>query len=612
MKLNGETIKSFFLHHGEKLVFAAVAAVLVGGGYALVTHESYQKTPQSLVQASESARKYVQEVTWDAAREQVVVVDPNKAIDNDRPKLDPKDWILVTAPTSGGETIGKARPQPELLAPIELEVTYGFGPIALMPKEKKGGKGRGPGQLRPGAAGPGRGGSGKKGTAGVDVPANSDISGYHYVCLRAVVPAKDQSTAFARAFLGARFTDPKTDEVRYENFVVERAKVDPDDPAKLDWQPIKTVEVSKVERWPKTAREVVPYEALDEKLTSPLPPLLTRDWGFEVAHSRWPIMQDESQLDEEEAEEEDAEDEDEDEDEEDMDDEEDEPAAAAPRRPRGGGRGAGGGGPGMAGGPAGMAGPGMRNTGTPHGTGHAADEDFLFRFFDFTVKPKEHYVYRIALKLANPNYGLHRRHLEDPDLAKDRLITGPASGPSRTIEIPSEMYFRAAEAKPARGSNEPYIKAMVVVLDNDLGILVSHKQDKVVRGQVLDFAKELKSVENPKTGEWEEKEYDFTSGAVLVDMRGGSPLPIPGRGRSKVSEPGEGLFLDKNGVLVTHGELLEAPEFAEFGAAVDEDDTSERPGALGTPGGAEMPNAPGAPLNPFDEVNTKAPTRGNR
>ena len=117
-----------------------------------------------------------------------------------------------------------------------------------------------------------------------------------------------------------------------------------------------------------------------------------------------------------------------------------------------------------------------------------------------------------------------------------------------------------------------------------LKIPVGFKEERVLRGQVADFPKKSVSVQNPKSKDWETKEYDFISGAVLLDLKGGALMPQPGKGRSKLSEPGEGLFIDSEGRLVSRRELLDSEQFHSLTETktADEGEENDRNGLPGT------------------------------
>lgn len=591
MKLNSAAFKEFFLNHGEKLVFAAVATVLVGGAYSLVAHETYQKDPESLIKNSEAAIKYVHDQTWNAEREHVIVVDPNKLVQEGSIALKTEEWRVRNPWYRTGTGIGRARSAPQVLAALDLEVDASFGPIAI--SSDKGGKQRGgmpaagrdaPAQPAPGAApaAPLAGnkpkkenpkkpatnkkddnkpanpkpmvagmGAKKKKLPGVQVSAETKIQGLHWVSLRAVVPAKSQSAEYASVFQGARWTDEHDDQVRYTDFKVQRALVAPDDPnAPPKWEDLDIKKAySNFERqFPVFAQEVVDEAFLDEILTKPLPPLLAREWGREAAHKQFPVLKQEQEEAEAAAQDEEEGNEPT-EDEDNPQDDGPAPVAVQPMK-RPGGKAP------VAAGPAGM------SAAKAHGTGHAPNADFLFRFFDFTVKPHERYRYRIALVLYNPNHKVPERHLQSPDLKIDSTLTSPWSQPSLVVEIPGERSWLVGPAKAGQSTVEPSVQATVVVLDKKRGIEVAHDA-KTVRGQPIDFPKMEVAFINPKTGLGEKDVFDFLAGAVLVDFKGGTSMPAPGRAKRE-AEPSDAIYLTEDGRLVTHSELLDRIRYDEF------------------------------------------------
>ena len=195
------------------------------------------------------------------------------------------------------------------------------------------------------------------------------------------------------------------------------------------------------------------------------------------------------------------------------------------------------------------------------GGGQAAtDTNLLLRFFDFTVEEGKRYRYKIALVVANPNYDLRPRHLERPELAEKRLLIGPYSEPTPVVTVSRFTYVTVGPSKAARGPVEQEAEVIVTQWDKKTGLSSSTSQE-VVRGQVANFSrKDLKEkplVENPLTGEMEEKEIDFRTNVMVVDFKGGEKLP----GAGKLLEPTEALFLNADGRLTFQSELTDKEEF---------------------------------------------------
>jgi hypothetical protein len=77
---------------------------------------------------------------------------------------------------------------------------------------------------------------------------------------------------------------------------------------------------------------------------------------------------------------------------------------------------------------------------------------------------------------------------------------------------------------------------------------------------------------------------DYSTGAMTLDMRGTEPIP----GRSRVTEVGETLVLDANGMLRVYNELDGKPEYERREAAL-----RNRVSPAGPPGAPGDPGLPG-------------------
>ena len=90
----------------------------------------------------------------------------------------------------------------------------------------------------------------------------------------------------------------------------------------------------------------------------------------------------------------------------------------------------------------------------------------LLRYFDYTVEPGKHYVYRVRLVLANPNYippagaaadagaqgvsNLKPGYLKDPKLAEKQWLETDWSEPSPVISVPRDTRVLALSVNPGR------------------------------------------------------------------------------------------------------------------------------------------------------------------
>jgi hypothetical protein len=140
-------------------------------------------------------------------------------------------------------------------------------------------------------------------------------------------------------------------------------------------------------------------------------------------------------------------------------------------------------------------------------------------------------------------------------------------------------------------TDEPKIKVMAVVWDKDRALDVPGEVE-APRGAVVNFSKVAEAVD-PVRGRLikpeGDKPYRFETGAVVLDIAGGEPLP----GREHA--PGEVLLMDSAGNLVIRKELEDATEYKRY---LFDDATT----ASGAPGGGLIPKAGGGglfnPANP--------------
>jgi len=316
--------------------------------------------------------------------------------------------------------------------------------------------------------------------------------------------------------------------------------------------------------------------------------------------------------------------------------------------------------PGMPGMPGGMPGmPGMPGTGAtsntmmpsggemgygfgrPGGSGTIARVEKLvkyqlFRFFDFSVEPGRHYRYRVQLVLANPNYSVEPRFLEQEDLGKKSWTAAAWSDPTEVVAVPRDSQLLAGSVKAPRTwpgiLYEPTASVLAVTIRMEDG-LEAAQEYSVYRGHLANFegtvAKEARrgalgapggtdammmmgetmapaagaaGDERPrraeKDGEEEEEEkISHATGMLVLDMAGGNRLNRTDR---TLTEPGSLLLLDPDGNLLIRDELDDQDEYVAYHApeeekrpkrTKDEREDEMKPGMPGMPG---MPGAEAA------------------
>jgi hypothetical protein len=239
----------------------------------------------------------------------------------------------------------------------------------------------------------------------------------------------------------------------------------------------------------------------------------------------------------------------------------------------------------------------------------------LFRFLDVSVEPGKRYQYRIRVGLANPNFKVNARFLENVAWAKSPSIAAEWSDPTNVVAVPRDSRILAGSVKPPGGTlptsimYEPTCKVMAVTIRMEDGLEAAH-EITAYRGQLGDFVATLAQETSPggmygaggdmygmgqyggeeggmmgseamggmmgdempmgpprraaKRGgddDEEAEEISHATGMLLLDMVGGKRLH--GIDRSLV-EPGSLLLLDPDGNLMIHDELDDEEEFLVY------------------------------------------------
>ena len=244
----------------------------------------------------------------------------------------------------------------------------------------------------------------------------------------------------------------------------------------------------------------------------------------------------------------------------------------------------------------------------------------LLRYFDFSVEPGRHYVYRVRLGLRNPNYEMSPTRLKDPELAKPKYLATPWSDPSPVISVPCETRVLLVSVAPGRSTREPSGRVMVTKWVEKKGI-EAHNDYSMVRGQVADFPKQkFRPIKAPAAGPGlmggmppgvgtappgppprrrgragdrasgggralpppdvmlpaglgrmpvpvdaaNEIDLDYITAATVVDFRGGGSLARRRGNSLYFNSAGEMLLLNPDGVLVVRNELDDEPACKEL------------------------------------------------
>jgi hypothetical protein len=89
----------------------------------------------------------------------------------------------------------------------------------------------------------------------------------------------------------------------------------------------------------------------------------------------------------------------------------------------------------------------------------------LLRCYDFTVEPGKKYKYRVILVLRNPNRGFDDRYLDSPKLKEGKFRLAPPSAASAVVSSPGDVQVLAGPGvAPTLRQREPGVKLQLTVL----------------------------------------------------------------------------------------------------------------------------------------------------
>ncbi len=614
LSFDKNAVKDFLLEHGEKFVFAGIVAAFLALVAGAIWADRYDKEPEDLETTAENAEDFLNKIPPEPDREAVFfarMIRDNRPPNEDDYRL-PKDW--KPRPVNPLELRG----EPPVLLVRELRGSADYAPFNLRLPSEEGESARRGREMAQGRR------------------------GQRWAVITGLVPVRDQERAYEEYFQERIKPTPDPDIPQYIYYRVERAEVDPylspSDPEQLEWTPLNLREAlaNAEQKWTGASPEVVDERFLHPALVFPLGPRVAEErtqpgmpymggeegmfmgemyagggseptgpWGEEVAHPPEIPLKRQGVEGEMEGEMMPGEGEDADEV---GPDGPDVPDFDLPMRGEEG-MGYGRTRPGYRRPPGGaqfMEEGGMRQPGPDGRMGEYAGEGMgmydqmpehlLFRFFDYTVEYGKSYRYRVRLMLANPNYGIDPKFLEDPAMAEKRWIEKDRwSVPTPVITVPRDTYVLAGGVHTRiRPTDEPAGSIAVVKWREATGEEV-HKDFRVTRGQQLDYEDVVirdprrrqygEAPETPPTGSLlalgeqetpveEPETVDFVTEMLVLDLKGG--IRLPGRDRS-LTEPGRILVMDYDGTLRMLSEIEDAREFEE---RTSEPEEPEEEGAM--------------------------------
>jgi len=541
--------QGFLLLHVEKIVLVILVVVSLYVAYSGLTgYKRLAWEPQELVNAANQADDHIKtsDVSPREFDDKLFIVPYD--VKATWIKKDISQVVYATdkkwEPTLFPDKVKRGIPK---IYPVEsLRAVPGNGPILVIdrsPQRATGGTGGmgGPmGMGGPGMGGPGMGGSGMGGTMG-GAGTGTKLEARKWIVITGLIPIKKQLTEYLNTFSDSMFTSPAIDTPQFVAYEIERCETAP---TPGNWQKIDTVlqYTTELNDWAGMGAEQVdrsylaPMMAGTVPMAYPLPPMVQKIFGEEIAYPPYIPLLNESLIESMEKQEKELEklkefkpvnfD--------DLIKQQSQmgftgasvgggmmgsgmggPGMGGPSMGGSGMGGSGMGGPGMGGpgmggpgmGGSGMGGPGMGMGGMGTGrtgvnpTGIVARRDiqeyvppalvdhYLFRYFDFDIEDEKSYAYRVRLVLKNPNFRLDSKYLEDENSSQEVVLYSAVSDSSQPMSAgrTSRVLVKEVTA-PRRASQETSIKLLPIYFDmEDANEWVSNDEKTVLPGMVANW-----------------------------------------------------------------------------------------------------------------------------
>ncbi|MBR4750390.1 MAG: hypothetical protein IK077_01365 [Thermoguttaceae bacterium] len=619
---------NFFLLHGEIVIIAVGIAlfgalVAMGGGL-----DKFTLTASQINDTSSRAEENIKnsKLTPKEYDESVVIFDYDKYAELIKSGVKVNSYETDTRWEQSLFPDKVKRPNIKPLPLVNLKATASIGAImyneisASNANNMGGGMaggmtGGGMGGMAGGMAGGGMGGgmSGGMGSTG-------ELKGRKWITLTGSIPIREQQEAYNSVLGAAQYTDDIRDQPRYIYYKLERGVVEPN--GKTTWSEVNVIRAMKKENnmWSGVGSDQVGYSYIAPTVSGfpPMamscPPMANKPFGEEVANlpniplnstdqikvqaeqikEMNQLMEDVNKFDESDLLNRD-------------------PFADA----RSGGMGmsggmmggmsggmtggmsgglsggmgdmAGGMSGGVSGGMGGEMGGGnswMRNQDAINNSRLKIQQSvsvdyYLFRYFDFEVDPDKTYVYRVKLLLANPNYGVEPRFVEDESNVEQRFVESDFSEISNPVSLGevSRVYAQKVEASTRPGA-EPRITLSSIYFDAE-DASESIVQDLAVRrGQVANFMGQSHDPVNvsggmsadmmmgygdaggssSKKGKPQKKSVNHVSNVCVVDALGGNKISAA----KDYASPGKVLILEPNGLMRVREVKEDARELGRY------------------------------------------------
>ena len=602
ISLGSGGIKGLILKHVEKAVVAVAflifgmlvwSATKLGGDFDLQP----DKLQTTSVEADTAIREPKKGPPAEVPPWQEIAQGIKKPVPADPYEVS-KTWMHRLFP---GETL---RGEPKVFPLEKLRASTGFGGISVSAS----------GALTRGSGGMGsyemEMSSDMEGSGGAGYGGNKE--GRRWVVVTGLLPYKKQWVEYGNVFRNAEVKFPQRDVPSYIYYEVERAEVTlGQEPEEDAWKQLKIFKEYEDRKWAGGKPEIVHPKFLHRSgsmipMAYPLPPLVDKEFGTEIAHEpEIPLYYEVERKEEVE--------------EIDWDSLSPEELIEARKKfGRLGGRGSS-----MSGSDSGydyqqdygeysdmgdmgsMGSMGdMASYDGGMGSGYSGmavrrreiPEYQLFRFFDFTVLPGRYYQYRVRLRLMNPNHELPPQNLEDETSSEYATLETAWSDPTTVVRVSLDSRVLAGPVSVSSNVNvSPKGELGTVFFDKEDGGEVAEKYT-VARGQLLNYYDVEIEEEKPKASMYSDPysaEYgmsdmesdpygsstrkkkerrkrepeepaemvNFVTEMLILDFLGGSTLPGTDR---NLKEPGRILMMDGVGNLVLQKELEDQEEYIEF------------------------------------------------
>lgn len=216
----------------------------------------------------------------------------------------------------------------------------------------------------------------------------------------------------------------------------------------------------------------------------------------------------------------------------------------------------------------------------------------LVRFVDFTAQAGRKYRYRVKLVLEDPNRPKDPDMEPEPTTLDDEVLkrikgleAAEAAGgqrryfrpsdwsePSDIVSMPSPERFYAGATIPGATTYiggaaiplaEPEAKVLAVTWDPKLGVFAPAEQS-VHRASVLNVKADVEVI-HPVQGDLRKVEgYELKTDGVVLDILGGEKLPGTAASKEDIRAPGETLIMDAEGNLLVTDESRDIEGYRKY------------------------------------------------